>query len=559
MSHTHKINFRTVLSSDQPAWSVPLLILIACLFVYANSFMNGFLLDDHVVLFGQKGVENKAFLEIFTTNHGDYYRPLAQALLWIFYHLFGKNVIGYHVGNLAVLWFCAWLFFVIVLRLSGNRALALLTAVLYAIHPAQAYFVNYTGSTGLLLTTIGTQLAFLAFMEAVEKEDRRFYILSIGFMGLTFLTHETALILPVPIAAWLFFIRGERPLKIAGRVWPYLVLSAVYFFFRSKLTTSLQFSNGFANALHDPVVLFATWMDLLGWYFSKLVFPHHMMFLRSEIFCANYVPGKVVLFAAVLALVVYLLAFRWRRGLRAFALSVFLLGLLPSWVACFSFYPIVRPYIEPHWFSFCSIGYFMLVAGLLLAFLERRRVWGGLVMGAVLIGLAALMWNYNARFRTEEGFCRYWLSLDGGNITPYWGLGRSRLEAGDFRGAAEIFVRGHMTLKAFHPFLLADAGHCFDELNEDQNAFMYLYAAVHMDPQYALAYHYSGLFYMKRNDWPAAEILFRKSIELDPRGSLSRPYLKSVQQHKQLTGADQPDQRRKIILPSGERALPSLF
>jgi tetratricopeptide (TPR) repeat protein len=174
------------------------------------------------------------------------------------------------------------------------------------------------------------------------------------------------------------------------------------------------------------------------------------------------------------------------------------------------------------------MGLFLLAASVLMAIVRRHAKAGIAFIVVLACILAALAWDYNAKWQTQEKYSRYWLSLNIGNLTPYYGLGRSLMDQGDCAGAVKSFQEGIRILNTNNVYLLADAGHCFDVLGEDGAAAFFLNAATKEGPDYAMTYHYMGLYLMKRSDKAGAVRMFEKAVELDPKFSPSRDYLEKI-------------------------------
>jgi len=102
------------------------------------------------------------------------------------------------------------------------------------------------------------------------------------------------------------------------------------------------------------------------------------------------------------------------------------------------------------------------------------------------------------------------------------------MDQGDCAGAVKAFQDGIRTLNTNNVYLLADAGHCFDVLGESDPAAFFLNAATREGADYAMTYHYMGLYLLKRGDRPGAARAFDKAVELDPKFSPSRGYLEKM-------------------------------
>ena len=190
-------------------WFVLFAIFGVCLLAYANSFQNHFMLDDNIILFGQRGVLNKSFLELFASNQGDFYRPIGHLPLWVLSRFLGSNHIGYHVVNFLLFVLIAFFLFVIVRKITSDATLSFLSVLLYAIHPLNAMIVNYITASVLAVFVLSMQISFLFFMCFSERGQKRDYICSLIFFIFACLSHEMAMMLPAYLAAYLFFIKKE--------------------------------------------------------------------------------------------------------------------------------------------------------------------------------------------------------------------------------------------------------------------------------------------------------------------------------------------------------------
>ena len=512
---------------DHP-WAALAVLFFACLLTYSNSFTGGFMMDDHIALFGQTGVENRSFVQVLSQDLGGFYRPVGLFILRLVNQLAQHDPMGYHAANFFFFFLIVFLFFRLFEKITGDRPLAFLAALLYGVHPLNGMIVNYMTASLLATFVLCTQASLLFFIHFSDSGRKRDYVLSLVFFIFALLSHEISVAVPVYLMAYLFFMKKEKGARSLALLAPFFLFTAVYFGARLKEFFFARIIHGASQAVGDPAGHFTTWFDLISWFISKLVVPREIVFLWSQKYGTLYFPGKAVVFALIAAACVYLIFFKWKRGWRPLVLTVFIVGFLPSVISAFSYFPIVWPLLEPHWFYFSEMGFFLLAADLLMK-LVRRHAPAGIVIIVVLVGiLVALAWDYNSKWQTQEKYSRYWLSLNIGNLTPYYGLGRSLMDHGDCRKAVEAFQNGIRTLNTNNVYLLADAGHCFDVLGEDGASAFFLNAATKEGPDYAMTYHYMGLYLMKRGDRVNAVREFEKAVELDPKFSPSRGYLQRM-------------------------------
>ena len=133
------------------------LIAAATLAVYANSLTGAFLFDDFGAIVRNPQIQHLWQLSAVLRPPADSPvagRPMANLSFAVNYALNGLDVAGYHVVNIALHVVCAWLIFAIV-RLTIGRlsapgpliarasSIALVTALLWAVHPLTSEVVDY--------------------------------------------------------------------------------------------------------------------------------------------------------------------------------------------------------------------------------------------------------------------------------------------------------------------------------------------------------------------------------------------------------------------------------
>jgi tetratricopeptide (TPR) repeat protein len=118
------------------------------------------------------------------------------------------------------------------------------------------------------------------------------------------------------------------------------------------------------------------------------------------------------------------------------------------------------------------------------------------------------------QWKNQERYSLYWLSLNTGNLTPYYGLGRSLMDKGDYYGAATAFSTGYKHLNYGTYQMAADWGHCLDMLGFDKVALYWLMQAAKRDSHYAVTYQYIGLYFQKRGNLPEAQKAFKTAAGL---------------------------------------------
>ena len=201
-----------------------LIISIAGLLVYSNTFHCGFYFDD-----GYNITENFLVKNVFRPDIIWNYNPTRFITLFtisINYYFGEINVLGYHIVNILIhiLTSIAVYSFIKTTLSTPNvkektaelnkEYIALFAALLFAVHPIQTQAVTYiiqrAASMAALFYIASVTFYAKSKMSDSEKEKRAGYLLSIIFCLLGMYTKEIVFTLPVMIIVYdlLFFYKG---------------------------------------------------------------------------------------------------------------------------------------------------------------------------------------------------------------------------------------------------------------------------------------------------------------------------------------------------------------
>ena len=236
----------------------------------------------------------------------------------------------------------------------------------------------------------------------------------------------------------------------------------------------------------------------------------------------------MVVAIAVIATLLYLIFVRWQKGLHAFSMAFFISGFIPLGLASFTYITTGNPIIEPHWFYFSSLGFFLLLASGILTLRKWVRSTGWiLIVFCILVTGLLMVRHSNTHWKDQETYCRYWLSINGGDWTPYWGMGRSLLEKGHYQGAVSYFEEG-LYVNRYSPRILADLGYAYFKVGDYDAGVQACRAALRLDPTYSVAYHYMGQIFLATRAYREAKIAFSNAFRLNPWSVSSYRYLLAV-------------------------------
>ncbi len=291
--------------------------------------------------------------------HSVYYRPLAQT--W--------GLLVYVGGSAAPAWMhlSAILLHVIVIvlaylfgrRLFGDERWAMLTAVLFGLHPSKVESVAWIGSS--CVDGLGAVFFFaslIAFLKWYESAATGWRAASVALFAAAMFTKETMVFIPVLIAVylWLNLPRAERISRILRTLVPYGAVWVVYMAIRHQV---IKPAGASAEYIHPTFTLSNVWTApfAIWWYLRHLVLPWGLSVEYAEktldrpTLFGFVLPGAGILL--LVAAAVWLWRFR-RSKTAAFLMFWFVLTLAPA--------VIVAPMVLQHdrylylpSFAFCAL------------------------------------------------------------------------------------------------------------------------------------------------------------------------------------------------------------
>lgn len=236
-----------------PSLLAPAVGIAATLLVYLRCFRNHFVWDDVDIILGNRMLPDWSYIwksfghdHYWFENNGRfpvsaYYRPFQDAWLGLNYHIFGYSRVGWHVGIVAMHLVAVYLVYRIAEELIRNRTAAAAAALLFGVMPVHAQAVAWPSAIPLPMTVVFQLGALLTFMHRARDPLRRTVLAAVLFACAT-LTHESAIVFPVIVAAYVFLIEEPAnrssaaeiepwPRRLAGacvRTLPFMAIASVY-------------------------------------------------------------------------------------------------------------------------------------------------------------------------------------------------------------------------------------------------------------------------------------------------------------------------------------------
>ncbi|MEN3331056.1 MAG: protein O-mannosyl-transferase [Blastocatellia bacterium] len=196
------------------AVAVLAVVVFAC---FANSLGNDFVFDDKAVILDNRLLRSLANLPRLLTSS---YRPLRDMSHALDFALWGENPAGFHLTNILIHLANSVLVFTLIRRLAGDFQVALIAALVFAVHPIQTDAVTYISGRRDILFSLFYLASFHCYLSYKASNSRRYFVLFIGCWALSLMAKEMAVSLPAFIFIWNFCDAwGEQTGGWLRRLW----------------------------------------------------------------------------------------------------------------------------------------------------------------------------------------------------------------------------------------------------------------------------------------------------------------------------------------------------
>src|SRR5437667_7767014 len=205
------------------------LLLLAVLAAYASHFHNSFHFDDAHTIVTNAAIQDLRNIPMFFRDATTFsslpsnqsYRPLVSTLLAIDYRLGGGlNPLWFHISIFALFVALTLLLAFVVHRLldhaassSRNRWIALGSAALSGLHPANADTINYVIASAEVISTLGVIASFAVYFAFPQLRQYYLYVLP---AAIAVLAKPPAAIFAVLFAIYLLLFPAETIARRTG-------------------------------------------------------------------------------------------------------------------------------------------------------------------------------------------------------------------------------------------------------------------------------------------------------------------------------------------------------
>jgi len=535
--------------SRKKVWGAVILIVCVGALVYANALQGEFILDDGLLVQGNTYIRDwKNIPKMFTEDVGEggggdysFWRPLQLLTYTLEYPLWKDNPFGYHLTNIVLHIMAALALFWLVRLLFGDHLLALLTGLLFVVHPVHTEAVTYISGRPDPLSTVFILLTLVFTVKGAQgRKASLFLFLTLLSYTAALLSRETSLIVPILL---LLIGRALGKKLPKAYVWSVTTLACAYIVLRLTLLRFLFSNHSSGTTLFERVpgffLAFARYIRILF-----VPVGLHMEY-GTKTFAMT---EPLVLLGLLLFGVSIFLLFREnrRRGLVFFSACWFFLALLP--VA--NLYPI-NAYMAEHWLYLPSIGFFLIIAWYLSRWLRKDATKLAALLGCVVLtgswGALTVRQNatwqepiafyertlryapdssrahgnlgmeYSHKGETQKAASLYQkaIELDSNNFKAHYNLGILYGDIGEKR-AAEIAYKASLAVRPTYVKATNNLAKLYNEMGRHEEALVFAKQALGYKETHVKAYNNMAIAYIRLGREREAVVACEKALSLDP-------------------------------------------
>ena len=515
------------------------LIVAATVLVYTNSLSGAFVFDDTKQIVGNPALRSwgnvlRAFTsDVWSFQRGTltkdipppYYRPLFTAYLTINFKLFGLWEPGWHLMNLLVHTGATVAVFFLIKRLSSDRLIATLAALVFGLHPAHVESVSWISGIPDPLAALFYVPSFIWYVRYRTEGDQKFLIASVIAYGLSALCKETPLALPLVFIVWELTRPGSsRSLGARGReiilqLIPYAVMAGAYLALRFAVLGRISWKHPFMARVPDSAI----WMTVpyvFVSYLRHLVAPFYLSLIYGTSFVTTANDPRFLLPVALIAVLAILLwTYKKKLSGEAWtALALIVAPLLPVLNLRVFHYEYI---IQDRYLYLPSIGFCYLIAILLVRWSQRQKQLATAVAVTIIVAFGASTFAQNRVWHDAVSLWRRAIYYSPNSWSTHYNLGLAYFNLKQNQAAVDELVQAKQ-LNPREPSVLNNLALAQDAQGDTVGAITILNEALKLDPTLIEAHNNLGAFLFEQKHFSEARLEFLEVLARDPSSVSAR-------------------------------------
>lgn len=209
-----------------------ILVFVFALVAYIPTFINGFTnWDDIDQVTGNPDIQTLNFAalkKIFTSFYVGMYQPLTTFFFSLIYTLGKLNAIWYHSWSLLLHLLNIFLAYILVLKITKKKNVAIITSLFFAISPMQVEAAAWVSATSTVLYTAFYLASAILYLRFAENNSKKNYFLSIVLFLFALLSKSAAVTLPLVLMLFDYYREGTVKKRNFINKIPFFLLSVAF-------------------------------------------------------------------------------------------------------------------------------------------------------------------------------------------------------------------------------------------------------------------------------------------------------------------------------------------
>lgn len=547
-----------------PRYKLPLtwglaIVLLVSLLLMSPSLFNDWVNwdDDHYVLNNPlvQSLSMDQIGELFSTLQvqGNYH-PLTLLSLAVDYQISGTDPFMFHLTNLLFHLLNTGLVLGLIYLLTGRIYIAVLTALLFGIHPMHVESVAWISERKDVLYTFFFLGGLISYVNYLQKEKRKYGWLTLCMLAfvLSLLSKGMAVTFPM-ILLLIDYLKKRTDYKrlIMEKV-PFLLLSLGF-----GILTIIAQQAGQALSHAPDISIFESLITAcygLGLYTLKALVPFKLSTLHPYPMAVGEALPAYMYLSGLLASALVYLAWRGVQYSReiGFGVGVYLVSLAPV----LQLLPVGNSVIAERYTYIAYIGLFFLLGWGVDQVVQRwkphKRIYktgllvllGGYVLSMMLITVLRIpVWKNGETLWTDviEKYPEHYFSYasramyrvqhkmpekaladfektlirNPGFAEAYINRGMIYAQGGDYTRAVADYDQA-ILLDSLNYLPYLNRGAIFRITKRPQEAFRDLNRSIQLNPSFVMSYHNRGILNRQLEQFEAAFQDFSRALELEP-------------------------------------------
>ena len=263
-------------------------IILLTILVFSKSSENEFInYDDNIYVYENAYIKDfsiQGIKEIFKAYSKDEL-PITLLSLSIDYKLWGLNPKPYHIENIILHLINILLVFVLVKQITKRNEGALISALLFAIHPLRCESVMWVAERKDMLLALFYFSSLICYIKYIKANNKIQLLLSVIFAVLSLLSKFTAVTIPIILILIDYYYSKKFCLK--------LILEKIPFFILPVMSGIIHYSTEQSNQLVSQFTQSFSFIDSIFMAGYALFFYIYKFFLPFNLSALHAYPSKI--------------------------------------------------------------------------------------------------------------------------------------------------------------------------------------------------------------------------------------------------------------------------